>query len=186
MREMIHPDVIYSAKVVKFFLAALINESLAVRKIALKVGLYIMMQNKPKFRKVQIDPYKSNPQIENEIAPGIREDNKWSLYNSKTVPKTEQDWNQLRYVHPNGYGYYTWPKPMEVYAVVTDQPCLEKRSSDLSDQEKEIFAFFGNSKNVEEFIKYLSLEEKKGKDKFNHYRFMLFKVSMQHLFKSLV
>lgn len=181
MREMVHPDIIYSAKVVQFFLAALINDSLAVRKIALKVCLYIMMQNKPKFIKVQIDPYKSNHQQENKIAPGIREDNKWSLYNSKTAPKTEHDWNQLKYVHPSGYGYYTWPKPMKVYATVDNQPCLEKR--ELSAQEKEIFAFFGNNKNVEELIKYLSMEEKKGKDKFSPYRFMLFKVSMKRVFK---
>ena len=39
-----------------------------------------------------------------------------------------------------------------------------------------MFDFFNSETNVDKFIKFLSLEEKKGKDKFNAKRFILFKV----------
>ena len=44
-----------------------------------------------------------------------------------------------------------------------------------------LFDFFNNEKNIEKFIEFLSLEEKKGKDKFNAKRFILFKVSRWYL-----
>ena len=40
-----------------------------------------------------------------------------------------------------------------------------------------LFDFFNSETNVEQLVQFLSLEEKKGKDKFNAIRFTLFKVS---------
>lgn len=178
IRDMVHPDVNYSPQVVKFFLHALINDSIGVRKIALKVCMFILMQNKPKFKKIEIDPYSfcGHNNHDRILAPGIRSDNQWLLYNSTTIPKTAEEWDKPRYLHRRDFGYYAWPKPLKIYAPAGEQPCLKSRNDNLSEQEKEIFSFFNNEANVEALIKYLSMEEKKGRDQFNAYRFVLFKV----------
>lgn len=186
LRDLVHPDVKYSAKVVEFFLKALIDESIIIRKIALRTVLFIVIQNKPKFIKITIDPYQFNGKVHNKIIPGIRPDNKWLLYDSKTLPKNETEWDAPRYVHNQYIGFYSWPKTLEVYAKSHEQPTPSKRMNNLTDQEKALYNFFTNEKNVDVLIKYLSMEEKKGKDLFNGQRFLLFKVTrLQILFLSL-
>ena len=54
IREISHPQQIYPQKVVKYFLHALINESIFERKIALKIVLCILKQQKRKHPKVNI------------------------------------------------------------------------------------------------------------------------------------
>lgn len=180
IKDMVHADVKYNPQVVKFFLNALINDSLEIRKIALRVFLFILLQNKPKYKKVVIDPYSfSNCKEKSKITPGIRPDNQWLLYNSKTAPKNSQEWNQLRYLHRRDYGYYAWPKVLEVYAPADEQPAFANRLASLSEQEKEITEFF-NEKTVDVLIKYLSMEEKKGKDHFSGFRYLVFKVKKRN------
>ena len=68
-------------------------------------------------------------------------------------------------------------REVKVYAKSSEQPSLDRTRDELSPEEKEVDLFFSNQKNVDKLIEYLSLEEKKGKDKFNGYRFIMFKVS---------
>lgn len=60
------------------------------------------------------------------------------------------------------------------------QPSLDRNGSELKPEEKEVLEFFSNTRNVAQFIEYCSLEEKKGKDKFNRVKFLMFK----HLFRN--
>lgn len=100
IRDLVHYDVMYDHNVVRYFLRALINDSLAVRKLALRVTLFIMVQTKPKFKKVTIDPRSLSNFVANgtKKLPGVTADNEWLLYNSKTVPKCAEDWDTLRCV----------------------------------------------------------------------------------------
>lgn len=82
-------------------------------------------------------------------------------------------WNQPRYIHKTNIGYYTWPQELTVYAPSSEQPNFDKNS--LSDQEREVEKFFLDEQNVEKFIKYLSLEDKKGRDRFSTGRLLVFK-----------
>lgn len=175
IRDLVHYDVIYDRNVVRFFLKALVNDSLAVRKIALKVALFILLQNKPKFKKVKIDPLSFSNSNGKKRIPGCRPDNEWLMYNSKTVPRNAKEWDELRYVHDQYSGFYDWPKEMKVYTPYSDQPTAAKRMNSLTEQEKEIYEFFSDNENLEKLIRYLSMEEKKGKDQFNVYRFLMFK-----------
>lgn len=109
------------------------------------------------------------------VTPGVRADNSWLQYNYKTRPLTADQWDEPRYVHQTHIGYYAWPKTLEVYAPFSQQPCLDPQVRKLTDCEKEIDIFFDDPYNIEKFIGYLSLEEKKGKDKFSVYRSLLFK-----------
>jgi hypothetical protein len=63
-----------------------------------------------------------------------------------------------------------------VYAPSGEQPVLDRRHEDLTAAEKEVDLFFSDQNNIDRLIKFLALEEKKGKDKFNCYRFIMFKV----------
>lgn len=100
IRDLVHYDVIYDHQVVRYFLHALINDSLAVRKLALRVTLFIMIQNKPKFKKVIIDPLSFSSKSGNgkKRIPGVRVDNEWLMYNSETAPRNKEEWDKLRFV----------------------------------------------------------------------------------------
>lgn len=66
---------------------------------------------------------------------------------------------------------------MEVYAHSNAQPALDRTPQEMGSSEVEVHTFFSSQANIDKFITFLSLEEKKGRDKFNSKRFILFKVS---------
>lgn len=78
-------------------------------------------------------------------------------------------------MHDQHSGYYDWPKEFKVYDNYTNQPTAAKRMHTLTPQEKEIFEFFSNQTNLNQLVRYLSMEEKKGRDQFNCYRYLMFK-----------
>lgn len=78
-------------------------------------------------------------------------------------------------MHDQYSGFYAWPKEMKVYDRYQNQPTPAKRMDKLTDQEKEIFNFFSDKEKFKQLIRYLSMEEKKGRDQFNLYRFLIFK-----------
>ncbi|XP_012536547.2 proteasome activator complex subunit 4B isoform X1 [Monomorium pharaonis] len=181
IRDLVHPDQAYSAKLVRYFLQALIHDSLEERRIATRVVTFMLKQQKRKHSKVTINiPNFSNTSIKNKgnsqnIIPGLRADNTWLQYNYETCPLTAKQWDEPRYVHQPYIGYYVWPKILEVYAPSSQQPDLDPETRELTDCEREVHTFFDNSQNIEKLINYFSLEEKKGKDKFSALRCFLFK-----------
>lgn len=177
---MVHFDVKYNADVVKFFLAALIDESIFIRKVAIRVLVFILVQNKPKFKKIEIDPakYAKTTIQRDKVIPGIREDNKWLLYNSKTLPKSPEEWDETRYVHKQYIGYYVWPKKLEVYDSSSKQITPAKRMDNLTEIEKIIYDFFSDKEKIATLMKYLSMEEKKGHDQFSAVISLIFEVSI--------
>ncbi|XP_017776330.1 PREDICTED: proteasome activator complex subunit 4-like isoform X2 [Nicrophorus vespilloides] len=181
LRDLVHCHVRYNANVVRFFLSMLINESLKIRKLAMKAVVFILIQNKPNFVRIQIDPKKYMREIpkSSKLPPGIRADNEWLLYNSKTSPKNTEQWNETRFCHDQYSGYYCWPPTITVSAPPNDQPNISDHPEIMTAQQKEIYEFFTNDANMDLLIKYWSLEEKKGNDKFSSSRFILFK----HVFK---
>lgn len=52
IRDLVHPDQIYPAKIVRYFLSSLIHESLEERKIAIRATTFILKQQKRKHLKV--------------------------------------------------------------------------------------------------------------------------------------
>ena len=67
---------------------------------------------------------------------------------------------------------------MEVYAPYSDQPKLDRSREELPEAEQIIYDHFNKPEFVEKLVNFLSLEDKKGRDKFNTKRFMVFKVDM--------
>lgn len=52
IRDLVHPNQIYSAKIVRYFLQALVHDSLEERKIAIKIVVFMLKQQKRKHPKV--------------------------------------------------------------------------------------------------------------------------------------
>lgn len=181
IRDLVYPDQPYPTKLVRYFLQILIHDSLEERKIATTIVTFMLKQQKRKHLKVTVDVHSlSNESTKKEeksrnVMPGIRADNSWLQYNYETRPLTAEQWDESRYVHKMYIGYYVWPKTLEVYAPSSQQPCLDPEMRELTDCEREIHSFFDDPQNIEKLIYYFSLEEKKGKDKFNDLRCFLFK-----------
>lgn len=64
---------------------------------------------------------------------------------------------------------------MQIYAPSSEQPTLDRKTRIYTDEEKEIENFFSDEQNIKKLIEYLSLEGKKGKDKFCYRKLILFK-----------
>nr|XP_033324313.1 proteasome activator complex subunit 4A-like [Megalopta genalis] len=181
IRNLVHPEQIYPPKVIRYFMGALIHDSLQERQIATRVAVYILKQLKRKHPKVLIDP-PALPEISEaqdsqdqykKLVPGPRPDNAWLQYNYETRPLTPEQWDEPKFVHNTYTGYYTWPKKIEIYAPSSEQPCLDSNVRKLTEHEKEVDHFFNDPQNIEKLITFFSIEEKV--DKFNGLRFLVFK-----------
>lgn len=62
-----------------------------------------------------------------------------------------------------------------MYAPPIEQPEFEGPNSP-DETDTAIYEFFSNKESVDKLFKFFTMEDKKGKDKFNGYRFALFKV----------
>lgn len=67
-------------------------------------------------------------------------------------------------------------REVKVNGLSSDQPPLDRTRDQLSPSEREVDNFFSDPAKIDKLISYLSLEDKKGKDKFDAMRFYLFKV----------
>ena len=65
---------------------------------------------------------------------------------------------------------------MLIYAPSDEQPPLGRRIDSLPEDERIVFERFTNAQFIETLIKFLSLEENKGQDRFHAKFFVLFKV----------
>ena len=77
---------------------------------------------------------------------------------------------------------------MHKYAPTEEQPSIDRTVEELPDDERAIFEEFSNSEFIDKLIRFLSLEEQKGKDKFHAQHFTFFKVfySLYQHFKLLI
>ncbi|GLH02190.1 Proteasome activator complex subunit 4 [Gryllus bimaculatus] len=176
LRDLVHPDVAYPPAVVKCFLNTLVNDSIELRKIAIRSVIFLLKQQKRTQKVVKVNPYNVDGVIvekPSNICPGDRPDNQWVQYRTPQLPNSAEEWNKPRYAHRPYHGFYAWPDELELYEQTLDPPPL--MGDALNDKEKEVKAFFSKSHNVERLMNFLTLEEKKGKDKFNGYKFLMFK-----------
>jgi len=65
---------------------------------------------------------------------------------------------------------------MLAYAPIKDQPPLGRDGSALSEEERVIYDCFIDPEFLSQLIKYLTLEENKGQDRFHAKFFIFFKV----------
>ncbi|XP_015120172.1 proteasome activator complex subunit 4 [Diachasma alloeum] len=170
LRELAHPERDYPPRVINYFLNALLHDSLEERKIAIPTVVTILRQLKREHKKILIE----SPRCPPSAPLGIRSDNLFLQYNHSTRPLSKEQWNESRYVHEPYIGFYTWPKQLEVYAPSGEQPPLGPER-ELSPSEHLVEAFVMDPSHISKLINFNSLEERKGRDKFNEFRFQLYK-----------
>ncbi|XP_026508317.1 proteasome activator complex subunit 4 [Terrapene carolina triunguis] len=173
---LLRDDRVLPVHAIRFFVQCLNHDAIVVRKMAISAVAGILKQLKRTHKKVSICPYEvSGVPKSSSIQAGDRPDNQWLHFDSESLPKTKQAWASCCFVEKTHWGYYTWPQNMVVYASAEQQPKLGRRREELLEAEQIIYDHFSDPKFVEQLIKFLSLEDRKGKDKFNPRRFCLFK-----------
>uniref|UniRef100_A0A7N6FBN0 Proteasome activator subunit 4 n=1 Tax=Anabas testudineus TaxID=64144 RepID=A0A7N6FBN0_ANATE len=156
---------------VMFFVKSLNHDSLYVRKVAISAVAGVMKQIKRPHKKIPISEVKE----QSSVVAGDRPDNQWLQYDSSCLPRTQQDWNRCVFVEKTHWGYYCWPRKVIVYAPLEEQPKQNLTREEMTEREQIIFDHFSDPVFINQFIEFLSLEDRKGKDKFSPRRFCLFK-----------
>lgn len=190
IRDLVHPDVKYGGQLVKYVLRTLLHDSIQLRKLAIRVTVFILKQHKRPHKKVQVSPLSFSDGGGGGIAtvsrPGCREDNRWMQYCRESLPADAHTWNEARFMHKQFHGYYAWPPLVEVYAPASEQPPTDRPRAQMTVQEQEILDFFTCQENVDTLVHFLAMEEKKDRDKFNGYRFIMFKNLFRNYGNALV
>ncbi|XP_033120997.1 proteasome activator complex subunit 4-like [Anneissia japonica] len=177
---LIRTDIPFPARGVRLMVNSLVHEALTVRKIAVATVGAILKQQKRPHKMITIDPAAQSSstaaasESEGGLNPGTRSDNTWHHYNCTRAP-TKEEWEKWVFVEKTHWGYYQWPKPFKVYAPVSEQPKLGRSIEELTPGEKAIYVAFSDPDFIEQLMGFLSLEDRKGKDKFQNKRFTLFK-----------
>uniref|UniRef100_A0A8B9PYW3 Proteasome activator subunit 4 n=1 Tax=Apteryx owenii TaxID=8824 RepID=A0A8B9PYW3_APTOW len=156
---LLRDDRVLPVRAIRFFVQCLNHDAIVVRKVAISAVAGILKQLKRTHKKVPICPYEisGNPKP-SRIQAGDRLDNQWLHYDSQCLPKTKEAWESCCFVEKTS-GHCT-SKLISVFLLQAEQI---------------IYDHFSDPKFVEQLIKFLSLEDRKGKDKFNPRRFCLFK-----------
>uniref|UniRef100_A0A8C1XAY8 Proteasome activator subunit 4a n=1 Tax=Cyprinus carpio TaxID=7962 RepID=A0A8C1XAY8_CYPCA len=154
---MLRDDHPLPSSAVLFFVESLNHDSLLVRNVCLCV------------HSVTIIP------INVSLLVGDRPDNQWLQYDSNRLPRSQQDWNECCFIEKTHWGYSTWPRKLMLYAPLEEQPKQGKTREEMNESEQIIYDHFSDQQFIDQFIQYLSLEDRKGKDKFSPRRFCLFK-----------
>ena len=159
------------ARAVDILLASLVHDSLEVRKAAIFAAGSLLKQQKR--RHVLIERSVDRPPA--PVQPGNRADNAWLEYRPEHWPKDRDTWNRADFVHKTHHGYYYWPDQMMVYGPEWDQPALNRSPEEMTAEERSYVHFFASPQRVDRLVALLSLEEHKGKAKFDPRKFILWK-----------
>ena len=164
-------DMLPPARAVQLITANLIHDSLEVRKTSIFALSGILRLQKKK--RVRVERKVVRPA--NPVKPGNREDNSWMQYNPENWPTDAASWDKPNFVHKTHIGYYHWPEKLLVYAPQDKQLEFIQNPEDMKPEERPIIQSFLNQEFVENVVKFFSLEENKGKDKFDSRKFLMWK-----------
>ncbi|XP_030627610.1 proteasome activator complex subunit 4A [Chanos chanos] len=173
---MLRDDHPLPAPSVQFFVESLNHDSLSVRKVAISAVAGILKQLKRPHKKVPVSPYDiyGDKKVDVLLA-GDRPDNQWLQYDSRRLPRSQQDWEECCFIEKTHWGYYTWPRKLMLYAPPEEQPKQGLSREEMTERERIIYDHFSDPVFIDQLIQFLSLEDRKGKDKFSPRRFCLFK-----------
>uniref|UniRef100_H2Z3X1 Proteasome activator complex subunit 4 C-terminal domain-containing protein n=1 Tax=Ciona savignyi TaxID=51511 RepID=H2Z3X1_CIOSA len=175
---MLRYDVQLPSAGVKLFVKLLVDDSLALRDLAIACVASIMKQIK-RDHKVRMLTWEeltgeSKDQDTFSKVPGYRLDNECVQYDSENLPDTKEKFQKANFIDKTHWGYYCWPKKIKTYSPYSEQPNLD-RTGNMSEAEKEIFNKFSDEHFVDKFVQFLCLENEKGRDKFEQKRVDLFR-----------
>ncbi|XP_051507905.1 proteasome activator complex subunit 4A isoform X2 [Myxocyprinus asiaticus] len=182
---MLRDDHPLPSSAVLFFVQSLNHDSLLVRNAAISAVSGILKQLKRPHKKVAVNPFDIS-ELKNSqqscdgvglrcLMAGDRPDNQWLQYNSSRLPRSQQDWDECCFIEKTHWGYSTWPRKLMLYAPPEEQPKQDKSREEMNESEQIIYDHFSDQLFIDQLVKFLSLEDLKGNDKFSPLRFCLFK-----------
>ncbi|XP_065305913.2 proteasome activator complex subunit 4A-like [Dermacentor albipictus] len=182
VKLLIRNDVPLPGPAVHMLVNHLVHDTLNVRKVAILGVGTVLKQLKKKHVKQELaeidqESIELSPTLTTlvERVGGKRPANLWLQYNSALRPDTREQWQKHHFVHKTHIGFYRLPQPFLVYAPEDQQPSLDCTIEEMMPSEADIFKAFTSETFVEQLSKYLSLEERKGHDRFDAKRFYMFK-----------
>lgn len=113
--NLVHPLTKYPAEVAFHFVNNLIHDSIMERKKAIRIINYVLRQYKRPHARLVIDPYDiagvPRP-TDRVLRPGIRDDNRWLQYELDKLPRSQEEWDQPRYIFKTN-GFFGWTPTIE-------------------------------------------------------------------------
>ncbi|XP_050354061.1 proteasome activator complex subunit 4-like isoform X2 [Nymphalis io] len=167
----------YPPRAVRLMVQSLLHDDIIVRRIALKLTHFALKQRKHKIKKIKVDPYEvaGVPKPDRHV-PGYRKDIEWAMWSADGDILTDEEWDKP-WLRDYNYGFYAWPKELKVAAPISKQTySIDKAPEDMEEGERYLYEFFSDEANIERLVAFLTVEEKKGKDKFNGIRYAMFRM----------
>lgn len=167
----------YPPAAVRLIVRSLVHDDIAVRRTALRLTHYVLKQHKRPLQKISVDPYEVSGQARPaRPVHGYRKDLEWAIWTENGVPQTVEEWDRPWLRTPQ-IGFYSWPESLVVAAPVSRQRfSCDFLPEEMEEGERNIHEFFVDEGNVDRLVGFLSVEEKKGKDKFSAVRFAMFRM----------
>lgn len=137
-------------------------------------------QYKPTFFKKKLDYVKhqipTSPDALISLQPGDnRPDVQWMQY-CDINPITSQDaLTNYSFIDKTHWGYQTWPLELDILSNESDFYSRCRNTDSLGEEDLLIVRAFENKEYLEKFIKFHSMEIKKGEDSFQHINYTVYK-----------
>ena len=176
---LIYPFGKLNSDYVTTYVESLLHENILMRKIAI-AGMCVVL-NVTKFPKPKKDAsiyeiIKDKNAVVNRACPGERIDNLWhNLDNDEfKLPVSDEEWAEINFVDKTYYGYYCWPSKIKI--TQSKREFFNANNiNDTNDPLLPIYKNFSNEIYVQKLFKMLTIEEAKGKEKFDLKIFHFFK-----------
>ncbi|XP_014668208.1 PREDICTED: proteasome activator complex subunit 4-like [Priapulus caudatus] len=112
---------------------------------------------------------------EDTLPPLSQPNNDWLLLDMKDVPNTADSWRRCVMIDKTHLGYYCWPKPLMAHALNPERPPGARKRDDLDEEEIPLFDAMSDPVFIEKLVGFMSLEDRKGKDKFDARKYTFLK-----------
>lgn len=159
---LIRHDVPFPVNAVSLMARNLINDHLITRKYCISNVAAILFDQK-------------RPHAKKWIQPPDRNSNSWLQYEKGVDYTQESVWKSTQFVFKPYVGFYCYHKNGVKVIDYENEPSVVRTRDQLLPEEIPIYDFFMDQSSVDKFLEYLSLEEKKGSDKFSTKRYTMFK-----------
>lgn len=159
---LVRMDVKMPVEAVAVITKNLVNDSILVRKFCFSNFPNLMKTQKRKHAKKVIEPLD-------------RSNNTWLQYDPCVDYTEEKTWKSINFLFKTHIGFYAFPKEGIRVIDYENEPSVSRTRDQLQPEEMPVYDFFSDQEKVNQLLDYFSLEERKGHDKFNTYRYSLWR-----------
>lgn len=140
----------------------------------------VLHQYKPQFKKRKLNyghhkiPTSHDALV--TLKPGDnRPDVEWMQYTDVNPINSQEDLKNYSFIDKTHWGYQTWPLELDILTNEADFYSRCRNIANMCEQDLLILQTFENKEYLEKFIKFHSLEVKKGEDSFQHIHYTVYK-----------